>query len=418
MRGRPTTGRPRPASPRFTLIAAQELERYGVTVNAIAPGALTRLTEDLGLPDEVTSRFEPRWVAPVVTWLASPLSADVTGQVIESSGLVLAIAEGWRRGPSTDHPPAEAGGGRRHRAQAAGRRPAAHDDGRRQLIVDGSVVLYQREGNVALVTINRPWARNTITYEVLDALLAVFARVDADDEVRAVVVTGAGEFFSAGTDLSTGAGGYDADSTGFKPLRGGTRDVGGELALRVFALAKPVIAAINGTAAGIGVTMVLPMDVRIGAEGSRFALPFTRRGIVPESCATWFLPRIVGIATAVDWAITGRTFGADEALAAGLVRELLPPAQVLPRALEVATEIAERTSAVSVALTRQMLWRQLGEPDPLAANRLESKALLALGTMGDAAEGVASFKEKRPPRFPLTLADLPDFYPWWSDEPF
>ena len=253
---------------------------------------------------------------------------------------------------------------------------------------------------------------------MLDALLAVFARADADDEVRAVVVTGAGEFFSAGTDLSAGAGGYDADSTGFKPLRGGTRDVGGELALRVFGSRKPVIAAINGTAAGIGVTMVLPMDVRIGAEGSRFALPFTRRGIVPESCATWFLPRIVGIATAVDWAITGRTFGADEALAAGLVRELLPPAQVLPRALEVATEIAERTSAVSVALTRQMLWRQLGEPDPLAANRLESKALLALGTMGDAAEGVASFKEKRPPRFPLTLADLPDFYPWWSDEPF
>ena len=285
-------------------------------------------------------------------------------------------------------------------------------------MVDDDVVLYQREGRVAVVTINRPSARNTITYEVLDELLAVFARADADDDVRAVVVTGAGEYFSAGTDLSAGAGGYDADSTGFKPLRGGTRDVGGELALRVFGSRRPVIAAINGTAAGIGVTLVLPMDVRIGAEGSRFALPFTRRGIVPESCATWFLPRIVGIATAVDWAITGRTFGADEALAAGLVRELLPPAQVLPRAIEVGNEIAERTSAVSVALTRQMLWRQLGEPDPLAANRLESKALLALGAMGDAAEGVASFKEKRPPRFPLTLADLPDFYPWWSDEPF
>ena len=285
-------------------------------------------------------------------------------------------------------------------------------------MVDDEVVLYRTGGRVAVVTINRPSARNTITYEVLDELLAVFARVDADDDVRAVVVTGAGEYFSAGTDLSAGAGGYDADTTGFKPLRGGTRDVGGELALRVFDSRRPVIAAINGTAAGIGVTMVLPMDVRIGAEGSRFALPFTRRGIVPESCATWFLPRIVGIATAVDWAITGRTFGADEALAAGLVRELQPAAQVLPRALEVATEIAERTSAVSVALTRQMLWRQLGEPDPLAANRLESKALLALGTMGDAAEGVASFKEKRPPRFPLTLADLPDLYPWWSDEPF
>ena len=279
-------------------------------------------------------------------------------------------------------------------------------------------LLHRREGRVAVLTINRPAVRNTITYQVLDRLLEAFAETDADDDVRAVVVTGAGEFFSAGTDLSAGAGGYDADSTGFKPLRGGTRDVGGELALRIFASRKPVIAAINGTAVGIGITMVLPMDVRIGAEGSRYALPFTRRGIVPESCATWFLPRIVGIATAVDWAVTGRTFGADEALAAGLVRELLPAGEVLPRALEVATEIAERTSAVSVALTRQLLWRQLGEPHPLAANRLESKALLALGTMGDAKEGVESFKEKRPPQFPLTLANLPDFYPWWSDEPF
>ena len=257
-----------------------------------------------------------------------------------------------------------------------------------------------------------------MTYEVLDGLLDAFARTDADDDIRVVVVTGAGEFFSAGTDLSAGAGGYDADSAGFEPLRGGTRDVGGELSLRIFGSRKPVIAAINGTAAGIGVSMVLPMDVRIGAEGSRFALPFTRRGIVPESCATWFLPRIVGIATAVDWAITGRTFGADEALAAGLVRELVPAEQVLPRALEVASEIAGWTSAVSVALTRQLLWRQLGEPNPLAANRLESKALFALGRMADAKEGVASFKEKRPPEFPLTLADLPAFYPWWSEEPF
>jgi enoyl-CoA hydratase/carnithine racemase len=281
-----------------------------------------------------------------------------------------------------------------------------------------SDVLYTREGRVAIVTINRSQARNTVTYAVLDQLVDAFASADADDDIRAVVVTGRGEFFSAGTDLSAGAGGYDADTSSFKPLRGGTRDVGGELALRVFGSRKPVIAAINGTAVGIGVTMVLPMDVRIGAEGSRFALPFTRRGIVPESCASWFLPRIVGIATAVDWAVTGRTFGADEALAAGLVRELLPPEQVLARALEVAAEIAERTSVVSVALTRQLLWRQLGESHPLSANRLESKALLALGTMADAREGVASFKEKRSPQFPLTLRDLPDFYPWWTEEPF
>ncbi len=282
-----------------------------------------------------------------------------------------------------------------------------------------SAVRYEVADGIATVTIDRPERRNTVTYGVLDELLAAFARTDEDDDVRAVVVTGVGEFFSAGTDLSSGSGGYDADATGFKPLRGGTRDVGGELALRVFGSRKPVIAAINGTAVGIGVTMVLPMDVRIAAEGARFGLPFTRRGIVPESCATWFLPRIVGIATAVDWAVTGRLFSAEEALAAGLVRELAPPDAVLARAQAVGAEIAEQTSPVSVALTRQMLWRQLGSPHPLSANRLESSALLALGTMPDAREGVAAFKQKRPARFPSRVSrDMPDFYPWWQEEPF
>ncbi len=273
--------------------------------------------------------------------------------------------------------------------------------------------------HVLTITIDRAGSRNTISYPVLDELLAAFARADADPAVRAVVVTGAGDWFSAGTDLSAGAGGYDADSAGFKPLRGGTRDVGGELALRIFGLTKPVIAAINGTAVGIGVTMVLPMDVRIAAEDARFGLPFTRRGIVPESCATWFLPRIVGIATAVDWAVTGRIFPAEEARAAGLVRELLPADRVLARAHEVAHEVAETTSAVSVALTRQLLWRQLGSPHPLSANRLESQALLALGRLPDAAEGVAAFREKRPAAFPLRVpGDLPAFYPWFAEEPF
>jgi enoyl-CoA hydratase/carnithine racemase len=285
--------------------------------------------------------------------------------------------------------------------------------------VDYADLRYEVDDGVLTLTLDRPDQRNTVTYGVLDELLDAFARADADDDVRAVVVTGEGRFFSAGTDLSGGDGGYGPDATGFKPLRGGTRDVGGELALRVFGSTKPVIAAINGTAVGIGVTMVLPMDIRIAADDARFGLPFTRRGIVPESCATWFLPRIVGIATAVDWAVTGRIFPAAEALRAGLVRELVPAGDVLPRAREVAAEIAAETSSVSVALTRQLLWRQLGAPDPLAANRLESRALLALGTMADAAEGVAAFREKRSPTFPLRVSrDLPDFYPWWSEEAF
>jgi len=275
------------------------------------------------------------------------------------------------------------------------------------------------DNRILTLTIDRPAARNTITYPLLDAFIEAFDRADRDPGVRAVVVTGAGPWFSYGTDLSTGSGGYEAGSPGFKPLRSGTRDVGGELALRIFASTKPVIAAINGTAVGIGVTMVLPMDIRIASDSARFGLPFARRGIVPESCATWFLPRLVGIATAVDWCVTGRIFEAGEACARGLVRELVPADQVLVRAREVASEIASETSAVSVALTRQLLWRQLGSRHPMSANRLESSALLALGGTADVLEGVAAFKEKRPAAFPGAVpGDLPAMYPWFEDEAF
>jgi enoyl-CoA hydratase/carnithine racemase len=262
---------------------------------------------------------------------------------------------------------------------------------------------------------------------MIDRLIEVFDAIDTDDAVRAVIVTGAGDFFSAGTDLSGAAGregagagdGFSPGTPGFKPLRGGTRDVGGELAIRIFDCTKPVIAAVNGTAVGIGITMILPMDIRIAADTARFTLPFTRRGIVPESCATWFLPRVVGISRAVDWAVTGRIFTASEALEAGLVRELVPATEVLSRAREVASEIATQTAPISVALTRQMMWKLLGAPHPIEANRLESKSLLAVQRMPDTAEGVASFLEKRPPRFTLrTSRDLPDFYPWWNTPTF
>ena len=279
-------------------------------------------------------------------------------------------------------------------------------------------ILYDVADRVLTITLHRPEQRNAVNYRMLDELLDAVARAEADDDVRVIVLTGSGDFFSTGTDLSAGSGGYDADSAGFKPLRGGTRDVGGELSLRLFASNKAIIAAVNGTAAGIGVTMILPADIRIAADSARFVLPFSRRGIVPESCATWFLPRIVGIARAVDWAITGRIFPASEALEAGLVRELVPADQVLARAHDVAREIATTTSAVSVALTRSMMWRQLGAPHPMTANQLESKALLALGVSPDVREGVASFKERRPPEFTMTTDDLPDFVPWWSEPSF
>jgi enoyl-CoA hydratase/carnithine racemase len=284
--------------------------------------------------------------------------------------------------------------------------------------VDYEQIRYEQRGAVAVVTLNRPEQRNTVTYGVLDELLDAFARTDADDDVRAVVVTATGAFFSAGTDLGA-RDGYDTSAADFKPLRGGTRDVGGELAIRIFDSHKPVIAAVNGTAVGIGVSMILPMDVRIAAADARFGLPFVRRGIVPESCSTWFLPRVVGISRAVEWAVTGRIFDAAEALAGGLVRELLPAGQVLDRALEIAGEIAASTSAVSVALTRRMMWQQLGVDHPMHANVVESRALLALGRLADASEGVAAFREKRPPRFSLRVSsDLPDFVPWWDEPEF
>jgi enoyl-CoA hydratase/carnithine racemase len=289
-------------------------------------------------------------------------------------------------------------------------------------------IRYEAVDGVAVVTLDRPAERNAVTYGMIDRLIEVFDAIDADDGVRVVIVTGSGDFFSAGTDLSGAAGrgggprsgdGFSPGTPGFKPMRGGTRDVGGELAIRIFDCTKPVIAAVNGTAVGIGITMILPMDIRIAADTARFTLPFTRRGIVPESCATWFLPRVVGISRAVDWAVTGRVFPASEALEAGLVREVVPAEQVLTRAHEIAGEIATQTAPISVALTRQMMWKLLGAPHPIEANRLESRSLLAVQRMPDTAEGVASFLEKRPPRFTLRPSrDLPDFYPWWEEPSF
>jgi len=265
-----------------------------------------------------------------------------------------------------------------------------------------------------VITLNRPEVLNAFNPSMMQDLLDAFDRADADDDVRAVVVTASGRAFCAGADISGGSSTFDHRAKG-----AAHRDTGGRVALRIFASTKPVIAAVNGAAVGVGASMLLPMDIRLVSDKARFGFAFARRGIVPESAAGWFLPRAVGMQTAMEWAMTGRMISADEALAAGLVRSVHPPEELLPAALELAREIADHTSAVSVALTRQMFWRMLGEPHPMAAHRLDSRLMSQIGGGPESREGVQSFLEKRLPRFPGRVShDMPACYPWWSDEEF
>ena len=282
-------------------------------------------------------------------------------------------------------------------------------------------IAYDVDGRVATVTLDRPEALNAFTNVMLGELLDAFDRIDEDDAVRAVIVTGRGRGFCAGADLS--AGGETFDDRRGRPDRHGDapvpRDGGGRVALRIFACKKPVIAAVNGPAVGVGVTMTLPMDIRLAADTARFGFVFARRGIVPEACSSWFLPRIVGISQATEWVYTGRVFPADEALRGGLVRSVHPPDELLPAARAIADEIAENTAPVSVALSRQLLWRMLGASHPMEAHRADSRGISAMGRSADVREGVESFLEKRPPVFPGTVSrDLPDLFPEWDEPEF
>ena len=279
---------------------------------------------------------------------------------------------------------------------------------------------------IATITLSRPDKLNAFTGTMMTELIAAFDATDADDAVRAVIVTGDGRAFCAGADLSAGAATFDYEALGSaSPVRAdGTtdyghdavRDGGGRVTLRIFASLKPVIAAINGPAVGIGATMLLPMDIRIAADTARFGFVFARRGIVPEAASSWFLPRVVGIARALEWCFSGRVFDAAEALSGGLVSRVVPAADLLAEATRVAREIADNAAPVSIALTRQMLWRMLGAASPMDAHRLDSRAIWSRGRSADAKEGVTSFIAKRPPAFPDTVADgMPDFYPWWEE---
>ncbi|WBX86017.1 crotonase/enoyl-CoA hydratase family protein [Sphingosinicella microcystinivorans] len=297
--------------------------------------------------------------------------------------------------------------------------------------MDYETIRYAVTGGIATLTLDRPERLNAFNAAMIREMLDAFDRIDADDAVRAVIVTGAGRAFCAGADLGEGGKTFDYDNRsdrprGDSPVRAdGTtdyahpavRDGGGRVSLRIFQCLKPVIAAINGPAVGVGITMALPMDIRIASEDAKFGFVFTRRGIVPEACSSWFLPRIVGISKALEWCFSGRVFGADEALAGGLVSRVVPPGALIETATALAREIADTTAPVSAAMTRQMLWRMLGAAHPMEAHRIDSRAIWSRGRAGDAREGVTSFLEKRPAVFPDRVStDLPDFFPWW-DEP-
>ena len=280
-------------------------------------------------------------------------------------------------------------------------------------------IRYEVDEGIATLTLDRPAKMNAFTNVMMDEMIDAFDRSDADDAVRAVIVTGAGErAFCAGADLTPSDGRVFASSEVVSDLSDpAVRDGGGKLTLRIYQSKKPVIGAINGAAVGIGVTMQLPMDIRLASTSARFGFVFARRGIVPEAASSWFLPRIVGLPQALEWCMTGRIFGAEEALKGGLVRSIHEPDALLDAARGLAREIADNTSAVSVAMTRAMLWRLSATEHPMMAHRVDSRSIYRLSKGKDAAEGVQSFLEKRAPVYPGKVsADMPDFYPWW-DEP-
>jgi enoyl-CoA hydratase/carnithine racemase len=290
-------------------------------------------------------------------------------------------------------------------------------------------ITYEVAEQILTVTLNRPDKLNAFNATMQRELIEAFDAADQDDNIRAIIVTGSGRAFCAGADLSSGADTFDRDARRGPVKRSADgrvdysdpnlRDGGGQVTLRIFKCLKPVIAAVNGPAVGIGVTMQLAMDIRIASEDARFGFVFSQRGIVPEAASSWFLPRIVGISQALEWCYTGRVFPAQEALAGRLVSKVVPPDELLPAARALAREIAGKTAPVSVALIRQMMWRMLGADDPMEAHKVDSRGIYARGRSDDVKEGVMSFLEKRPANFKNKVSsDMPDYFPWWDEREY
>ena len=287
------------------------------------------------------------------------------------------------------------------------------------------------DDRILTLTLNRPEKLNAFTAKMMHEMIDVFTKVNTDDSVGAVIVTGAGRAFCAGADLSAGAKTFDATSNPERAERNAgplasvnwsderVRDGGGRVTLAIFECLKPVIAAVNGPSVGIGTTMQLAMDIRIASKDAKFGFVFARRGIVPEAASSWFLPRLVGISQALEWCYSGRVFGPEEALRGGLVSEVVDHPELISRTRALAREIIDNTAPVSIALIRQMMWRGLGMDHPMEAHKVDSRGIYARGASADVREGVSSFLEKRPAQFPEKVSSgMPPYFPWWKDRPY
>ena len=293
-------------------------------------------------------------------------------------------------------------------------------------------LLYDIEDNILTITLNRPDKLNAFNFQMQNDLIKAFDEADKDDNVKAIIVTGAGRGFCAGADLSAGARTFDFESRDDRSDKQGAvlengeidwsnpgiRDGGGLVTLRIFDCLKPVISACNGPAVGVGVTMQLAMDIRLASEEARYGFVFARRGLVPEACSSWFLPKIVGISQALEWVYSGKVIPAEEALKGGLVRSIHKADDLLNDAKEIALEITTNCAPVSVALSRQMLWKMAGADHPMEAHKIDSRGIFARGRMQDAKEGVTSFLEKRDANFPDGIGDMPDYFPWRDEKEY
>ena len=278
-------------------------------------------------------------------------------------------------------------------------------------------ILLEQQDNIAVLSLNRPNKLNAFTFSMMEEMIAALDALDADDSVHALIITGKGRAFCAGADLSSGQDTFNPSFDDFAVQESDfRRDSGGILTLRMYKFLKPIVMACNGPAVGIGASMQLAADIRLASDQARFGFVFNNRGIVPDACSSWFLPKIVGISRALELTYSGRIIDAQEALQLNLVSSIHDSEDLLSSAVDITKKMVQNSAPVSISLTRQMLWRSLESSGPYDAHVIESKAIDSRGASEDAKEGVSSFLGKRPAEFKNKVSsDMPEFFPWWKD---